>query len=70
MDLNEFDDLMGVNEFRSEEGKAFYGLRNEIDMVPYAGTGDDSAEGESTDPVDWVPFSEQPNPEGEPGGAS
>lgn len=31
MNLNEWDDLMGLNEYRSEAGRAFYGLRNEVD---------------------------------------
>lgn len=33
MDLNEFDELIGLNNYRSDAGKAYYGLRNEIDAL-------------------------------------
>jgi hypothetical protein len=38
VDLNEFDELMGLNARRSDAGKAFFGVQNELAMTGYRST--------------------------------
>lgn len=35
MDLNQFDELTGMSAHRLPEGRAYYGLVNDIDMIGY-----------------------------------